>query len=135
MYLHERSKNRQDVLGFPVVQQYRYLGISIDNFGTLNPHFDGLSKRIHYLERKLGKYNKQLSIASKLTIWKSYISPHFLYISSALLHSGSKVLLKQVNTLWKKSIKNFIGLPRSTPDLIIQNISGDLIKWSRILLS
>ena len=37
--------------------------------------------------------------------------------------------------LWKKSIKSFIGLPRSTPNLIVDNVSGNLITWARILLS
>lgn len=41
--------NSNDLKNIEIMKQYKYLGITIDNYGTINPHLEKIKQRSNYL--------------------------------------------------------------------------------------
>ena len=49
--MHVRNHSEVQIDGYPTVQHYKYLGVVLDNQGTIKEHVKVLTKRVKYLNR------------------------------------------------------------------------------------
>lgn len=66
------------------VNEYKYLGIVVDEHLTFSKHAEYITKKIAKKINLLGRMSNYLREWSKLTIYKAIILPHFNYCSSIL---------------------------------------------------
>lgn len=121
--------NVKDIAGYPILEEYLYLGIKINNYGKIDCHLAMIKKRVNYLQTKLGFVGSGLGFANKLLLWKVFVMPYFLYLCPALDSSQKKTIISQISKLWRKSLKRVSGLPQCTPNEVINRLAGDLEHW------
>jgi hypothetical protein len=73
-----------DLKGIPVVQEYTYLGVTMDDSGSLWPQLDKIKKRSNYLRSNMRYYAHNLSFENQYLLWAVYIRPYYLYTASVI---------------------------------------------------
>ena len=58
---HSRITAQMNLQGIPVATEYCYLGVTIDNTGSINPQLDRMQQRSNYLRANMRYYVKDLS--------------------------------------------------------------------------
>jgi hypothetical protein len=58
---HSKIDETLDLKGIPVVQEYTYLGVTMDDSGSLWPQLDKINKRSNYLRSNIRYYTHYLS--------------------------------------------------------------------------
>ena len=71
-------------MGIKIGKEYSYLGILIDNNGTIKPELKKIKKRVNYLINKLYYITKEYSFDKKYYLYMEYIRPYFIYVSYVL---------------------------------------------------
>ncbi|KAM3142715.1 hypothetical protein pb186bvf_005099 [Paramecium bursaria] len=128
-FLFKDYQNNNQLNGFPVLTEYKYLGILIDKFGTLTPHIELIQKRINFIQKKISWISSQLVFKNKLLLWKLYVLPHFLYQIPSLLMSASNKQIEELQQLWRNSLRKCLGLPKCCPNIILAQLTGTLNDW------
>ncbi|KAM3132355.1 hypothetical protein pb186bvf_015569 [Paramecium bursaria] len=128
-FLFKDYQNNNQLNGFPVLTEYKYLGILIDKFGTLTPHIELIQKRINFIQKKISWISNQLVFKNKLLLWKLYVLPHFLYQIPSLLMSASNKQIEELQQLWRNSLRKCLGLPKCCPNIILAQLTGTLNDW------
>lgn len=70
---------------FPVVKQYKFLGILINNKGKLNNHIKELKLRSLYLKNSTMKIKESISFRNKYLLWCVYIRSLYMYTAPVIL--------------------------------------------------
>ena len=128
----KNSNHKEEILGFPIVDEYKYLGLWIDE--TMS--FD---KQIIETEKKIEKGMKMMQIMrwKRTTLWKqtyawmTYIVPHFRY--GALIYNGIRVYnnkkknkaVEKMKILLNKTVKDLYDFPKNTPNITLDKIMGN----------
>ena len=95
---------------YPIVEQYRYLGVEIDRTGSIRHYLDRIKARANYLTSCMRYYAKDLSFQNQYLLWTCYVKPYFTYVAS-IINSQRPALIEMFNREWRKSIKQLLGLP------------------------
>jgi hypothetical protein len=81
-----------------------YLGVKINNQGSLLPHLKHLQNRAKYLNVSKKYYTFFLDLHNLYLIWKVYIRPYFAYIAG-LIHTQPESTRTKIHTAWIVSFK------------------------------
>ena len=84
MYLHKRNSDSKSLRGFPIVKEYKYLGITINNMGSIYPHIKNLKGLLKRIALKLKWLVAGSDFTKMVEVWSLIIKPHFLYMAVAL---------------------------------------------------
>lgn len=95
------------------VCEIKYLGVLIDNKLNFNNNVNYICKKMSKKYGLLCRISKYLNINSKITIYKSIISPHIDYCSS-LLFLSNETQLKRLQKIQNKIMRVVIGCSRYT---------------------
>ncbi|KAM3139768.1 hypothetical protein pb186bvf_008010, partial [Paramecium bursaria] len=119
MPLHKKKKvNREGLRGFPVVKQYKYLGITINNMGSIDPHIDNIKGILNMIA-------KGATLTKMILVWSLIIKPHFLYLACALNIQKFKKYYRQVELLYKGTFKKAVGISKSVSDDVLKDLMPD----------
>jgi hypothetical protein len=89
MYIKNHSKTTaSEILGFPILTKYCYLGIELESNGKIRNHIKNLSIRIKKLAKKLNWICSEMNIKDKIALW-------YLFINSLLRYSEISVELNK----------------------------------------
>ena len=58
-----------NLLGIPVATEYCYLGVLVDNTGSIAPQLDRIQNRSNYLRANMRYYIKDLSFENQYLLW------------------------------------------------------------------
>ena len=58
---------------------YNYLGVLIDNTGSLKAHLNHLKSKCNYIQNQTKFYVSKLEFKNKYLLWMIYIRSHFTY--------------------------------------------------------
>ncbi len=130
--------------GIPIVSEYRYLGLLLDNKMTGEAHLNKLfgSKdtkgtkhpgKIEFIRNNLSPLTRHISLDYRVNLWQVLIRPLFtpLALFSAYLSESRKLMLERK---LKKSLKWFLGLTKNTPDEVLFYIVNiDFDKWGKYI--
>ncbi len=70
----------------PVIDEYYYLQVLIDNQGSIDLYICKLKKRVAYLTSKFGYYSRALSFQNQYPLWRLFIYAYVLY-TAPILHT------------------------------------------------
>ncbi len=70
--------------GFPLLREYCYLGVVINNSGSVQPQIAKIRTRSNYLRSSLWYFGKELSFQNAYLLWAIYIRPYFLYLAPVI---------------------------------------------------
>lgn len=102
----------------------KYLGCIIDNNLTLKKHCEYIQKRI---SRKLfffSRVAKNLSMAARITVFKTIIQPHFDYCAT-LLYLGEDGPIQALQVLFNRGMRIILRCNRYTPISLMPTV----LKW------
>lgn len=96
------------------VNEIKYLGFILDNTLSLKPHFQYICKKISKKLFFFNRISKDLSLFSRITVFRSIIQPHFDYCSSAL-YLGDKGSIQSLQILYNRGMRTILRCNRYTP--------------------
>ncbi len=132
MIIHNHSIKKISIRDFPITKEYNYLGITINNCGSIDLHMRKIKKTTEYITNKLKWASIHCSLRKKILIWKCYVRPYFLY-TLPLLDIINKLSTEFIYQLWRKTFKKLTGFPKSTPNQIIYQLSDNPEHWGKYL--
>jgi len=139
----EIGKRFEDV---PVVEEYKYLGLVLDNkldgsrhieklFGYKDKEGKKRKGKIDFLKYNLNPLIRNISMDYRTNLWQILIRP--LFIPIALLSSFlCQTTINSIERKLRKSIKWFLGLSRNTPNETVSAlVKVDLREWASVEVS
>ena len=75
---------------YPIVKQYRYLGVEIYRSGSIKHYLDRIKARANYLTSCMRYYAKDLSFQNQYLLWTCYVKPYFTYVASIINYPASR---------------------------------------------
>jgi len=129
--------------GIPIVDEYKYLGLILDNrlsgakhvnklFGWKDANGVKHKGKIEFIKNNLCPLIRNISLDYRVNLWQTLIRPLFtpLALLGNFLCQTSK---KELERKLKKSMKWFMGLVKSVPDdILFSLVSINFDEWARI---
>ncbi|CAD8115257.1 unnamed protein product [Paramecium sonneborni] len=106
---------------FPVVNNYKYLGIKIDNKGQIKQHIDDIEKIVQFKMSKLKYVSFKMDFRQRLLLFLIYIQPYFNYCQ-IIEQFQNKSIRKRFLMLRKRAFKNLLRLPQNTNNFLMDSI-------------
>jgi len=105
------SKN--EINGYPIITEYKYLGIIITNKIQINKHIDNINKKVNiYFQRNNILNKRYFSIKSIMLLFEYYHKSRFLYVLPAFIDQKSKI--NRIDNTMLSNIKKLLKLPIRT---------------------
>ena len=142
-YHHHTLEIGSKLEGIPIVEEYKYLGLILDNQMNGNKHLNKLfgwkdqagkkhNGKIKFLKNNLSPLIKNISLDYRINLWQVLIRPLFIplaLLSNFLCQTSKEQMARKL----KKTIKWFLGLNKNTPDEIVFHlVDVDLEKWAEV---
>lgn len=100
------------------VQQFKYLGVQIDDKLNFKGHIDYVISKIAKKHGILSRLRGKLPFWSKIYLYKTLIAPHIDYCSS-ILFLASETQLKRLQRLQNKQMRFILQCSKYTPSRIM----------------
>jgi len=122
--------------GIPIVDEYKYLGLVLDNRLSGDNHMNKLSDnkkhrgKIVFIKNNLNPLIRNISLDYRVNLWQTLIRPLFVPIAllGNFLCESSRLGLERK---LKKSLKWFMGLTKTVPDVVLYSlINVDFKQWA-----
>jgi hypothetical protein len=81
---HNKLTNDHNLRGIQVVTEYCYLGVTVNDSGSIAPHLDKVRQRSSYLRSHLRYHACHLSFENQYLLWAIYVRPYFTYVAPLL---------------------------------------------------
>jgi hypothetical protein len=81
---HSKLTNDHNLCGIQVVTEYCYLGVTVNDSGSIAPHLNKVSQRSSYLRSHLRYHACHLSFENQYLLWAIYVRPYFTYVALLL---------------------------------------------------
>ena len=95
-----------EIEGYPVITEYKYLGILINNKLGINKHIGNIDKKLNEYFRRNNILNKRyFSVKSIMQIFGYFHKSRLLYGLPAFIDQQSSI--KRVDKIMTKNIKNY----------------------------
>lgn len=80
---HKEIKHikKEKLLNIEISNEYNYLGIMINNYGSINNHLNITRKKMKYITNKLYYIIKDFSFDKKYYLYQVYVRPYLIYIA------------------------------------------------------
>ena len=129
------------ISNIPIVEEYKYLGLILDNkltgikhiqklFGWTDDNGKKHKGKIEFIKNNLGPLIRNISLDYRANLWQILIRPLFLPLAM-LCNTLCNSLVDEIERKLKKSLKWFLGLMKNTPDYVLFSlVKVDLRKWA-----
>ncbi|KAM3130714.1 hypothetical protein pb186bvf_017128 [Paramecium bursaria] len=122
MPLHKKKITSTQLRGIPIVKEYRYLGITINNVGSIDPHIKNMKGISKMLASKIRWLTQGSDYTKVVQMWGLIVKPHFLYLACALNIQKFKKYYLEVENLYKYTFKKALGISQSVSDDILKDL-------------
>ena len=126
-FCKQRKINIETYENFPVIKEYKYLGILINNKGNLKNHLKDLKLRTIYLKNSIMKIKENLSLRNKYLLWCVYIRSLYMY-TAPIISTQCKSTIQEFKKNWRMGFKNILSLPKNTSNEVLSLIFEDVDK-------
>ena len=116
------------IMGYPIVSEYKYLGTWLNQKLTLETQINHIVRKMNFTRDRLSPILYNASLALRKNLWQVFITPMFEF--TLPLYSYEKAELEKVRleTLLRRSFKNFTGLRKNVSSELIQDFMGYNLK-------
>ena len=105
--------DRNEIEGYPIIKQYKYLGITIDNKMKINSHIGIIDKKLNeYFTRNYVLNKRYFSVKSIMLIFGYFHKSRLLYGLPAFIDQESWI--KRIDKVMLTNIKKLLKLPIRT---------------------
>ena len=102
-----------EIEGYPVITEYKYLGIIIDNKLRITKHIGNIDKKLkEYFSRNFILNKRYFSVKSIMQIFGYFHKSRLLYGLPAFV--DQKSWINRVDNIMAKNIKKLLRLPKRT---------------------
>jgi hypothetical protein len=123
LYLDSDFIEEKFFCGFPIVKEYKYLGVLIDSKLLVKKHINNVSDRIEtYIQRNKKLLLKYFSPKSFLKIFSYFQKSRLVYGMSSFLDSS--FCIKNLKSKYMKFVKSIFSLPFTTHHKKIKTTLG-----------
>ena len=102
--------------GFPIVDEYSYLGVKINRILNLQETFKAVKTTINFTSLRLSALLSSVSVDFRLNSWNLFIRPLLEMISIPFIVSFKKTDQTKVRDFIKKTFKKFLNVGVSCED-------------------
>lgn len=95
--------------GIPLVEEYTYLGVVMNQSGTIMNHLKSIDTKLKFYSDNLYKI-RYLDPRAGVRLWQVLARPRITY--GILILAGSKTEIKEIETRYFRSLKAFLFLSR-----------------------
>ena len=104
----------RELEGIPLLHEYKYLGLPLDQSFTLKFLVEMVKRRTKAFMSRVGIIPHSIvGLSAKLNLWQCYARCHFEYYAPAIVLSGQ---LGKFERRYTKSLKRALDLPLQTPN-------------------
>jgi hypothetical protein len=104
----------KELEGIPLLHEYKYLGLPLDQSFTLKFLVEMVKKKTKAFMSRVGFIPHSIvGLTAKLNLWQNYARCHFEYYAPAIVLSGQ---LGKFESRYTKSLKKALNLPLQTPN-------------------
>ncbi len=104
----------RELEGIPLLHEYKYLGLPLDQSFTLKFLVEMVKRRTKAFVSRIGIIpHSIIGLSAKLNLWQCYARCHFEYYAPAIVLSGQ---LGKFERRYTKSLKRALDLPLQTPN-------------------
>ena len=113
----------KEILGFPIVFEYKYLGVTFSNYLCFNLHLDSIKKKLTQLTKRMKRiHSNKVPLTVKIQIFNNYISSRIFYGLEIAVTWSSQ--LNKMITLYTSNLKNVIGLKQNYPNNLLLKLTS-----------
>ena len=105
----------------PIVSEYKYLGLVIDQKLTGRSHINKMQQKIQFLTNKLIPLLGKVSVDYRINLWKILVKPLFKP-GLGIMYQNSASRIVNLERCLKKSLKRFTGLSIQTPNSVLAEL-------------
>jgi len=128
----KKLKKRREYHGYPIVSEYKYLGVVIDSKLSFKQHLEYIRKKIKNGFKLINIMKwKKLGTWRTTYVWMTYILPHLRYGSLVFRNQKNLEGIMSINKsyndyskIYNGSVKWLYGLTKSSPNKMINTILG-----------
>lgn len=124
---HDQLKLKMNNMEIENVKNIKYLGLIIDEKLDFKENFDYVCKKMAKKVGFLGRISKKLDIETKITIYKTIISPHLDYCST-ILYLANETQLTKLQKIQNKAMRIILRLNRYTNIKLMQ----EMLRWQSV---
>ena len=126
--------NQSSYKGYPVVDHYKYLGITLDYRIHLKQHLTEINQKVRRITNSIkimGKSN--FSPWKWIILYKLFVLPHILYsaLATECRSQKNKTTMGILQAIMKTEFKRLMGLKKTTSDKAVQTLINFDLKNSR----
>ena len=113
MILKNNIEKNDNIDGYPIINEYKYLGIIINDKMNIQKHIGNIDKKLdEYFQRNYVLNKKYFSVKSILLIFGYFHKSRLLYGLPAFIDQKSKI--KRIDNIMSTNIKKLLKLPMRT---------------------
>ncbi|KAM3130909.1 hypothetical protein pb186bvf_016932 [Paramecium bursaria] len=122
VFMLNQNQDVQNIRGYPVLKEYKYLRVIRDYKRTIDSHINKLIQRVAFVQKKIYWISKDFSFKNKLLLWKLFLLP--LPVCCAIFNNEQQLGVRnqgQIEPYLKEMLKEVFKSP---------NIAGTLGQWA-----
>jgi len=119
-----RRKQNFSYKGYPLVQEYKYLGTILNEKLTIHPQMKFIRKKSFFIGNKLKPLLSSSSLESRYNLWQIFIAPLFEYLIPLLSAEKYPTHHLNVERLMRATFRHFTYLAKITPIYLIDQLTN-----------
>jgi hypothetical protein len=112
----------ETIMGFPVVEKYKYLGFWVTPRMSLKPQKEYIMKKVGFIVNKLYPILNNVSLDYRINLWKIMARPLFDQLLCALSKENSSTNVEEIITMTRQTFKRFTLLGKTVPNKIVEHL-------------
>ena len=116
----------QDLMGYPIVNQYKYLGTWLDQKLTMDTQLQHINKKAYFIRHRLSPTLYNSSLDFRRNLWQVFVLPLFEFILPPYSYEEAESAKKKVELSLRKTFKCFTGLKK----MVRTDLTNDLMAYN-----
>jgi hypothetical protein len=122
MHLGRQKPTDSVVRGYPVVTQYRYLGVVLQSDLSIDAHLKAIEAKVNFITYRTLLIRLKAQMKTNVNLFKCFIMPQYRLAFQIEKIRGRDTNLKKIVQHCKMRLKKFLLLPCSTSDAWVKRI-------------
>src|SRR5688572_20539823 len=109
-------------MGYPIVNQYKYLGTWLNEKLTLNTQIKHIRKKTNFIRSRLSPALYNASLDFRRNMWQIFVLPSYEFIIPLFYYETSKTNQQKLLTMLRSSFKSFTGIQKTASTNLINDL-------------
>jgi len=125
---HSKFDPSGTINGYPFVETYKYLGVTIDRLLNFRNHIAKLTKKINFITFKLALIPRLgLTPFFFINLWQIFCKSLLDYGNIVYKYTTQETL-EEIKRLYRSSLKKVLRISSSTPNQLVECLMGNNLK-------